>query len=95
MLDLPETTPAYTFSLWSNGRIELPFDRIAQHVPYDSQDKRSELRNQMEAISGIEVASDQKYPTIPIEPLLDDNNLTAFLNVWNNYIAEITASNRI
>lgn len=95
MLDLPDGTPVYTFSLWTNGRIEVPFNRVAQHEPYSTEDKRHELRELLNAIPGFDIPADgiDRYPTIPFANLLDGDSMETFLGIWADYLEQVTAAN--
>ena len=97
MLDLPDGTSAYTFSLWTNRRIEVPFYRVAQHEPYGTEAKRNELRELLNAIPGFDIPADgiDRYPTFTFAPLLDGENMKAFLSIWEEYLEQVIAANPI
>jgi hypothetical protein len=94
MLDLANDEPAYMFCVRTNGRLEFQFQYFARHAPYDSDEERLALRDQLSAIHGIEIPADgiDRFPGIDLLPLTDSANMAAFLRIWDEYISAVTAA---
>jgi hypothetical protein len=95
MVDLPDGGTADTFGLRTAGRLELQFAPISRHSPYDNDEKREELRRQLDSIPGVEIPEDgiDRYPRISLDPLVDHSSMDRFLQVWDQYITAVRAAN--
>jgi hypothetical protein len=75
----------HTFNLYQDGRLEVPFG--AMKAPYDDEERRTGLLASLnEAGLGYPGEAVDKYPQGRIEPLLEEENLARFLEVWDSYL---------
>jgi hypothetical protein len=81
----------FVTSVWTYGRVEIPFQWMLTRKPFDAESKRLELLDRLNKIPGVEIAADAitRRPTIPLAVLTDDTALKAFLGVLDWYIAEV------
>ena len=95
MIDLTGSDSANTLALSTWGRIEFGFRNILRYEPYVSEEKRHELRQQLNAIPGFDIPDDgiDRYPSVPLRPLLESNNMEEFLAIWDQYVSSVRESN--
>jgi len=69
------------FAFYTNGRIETRFDRLAKWPM--SEEDRERLRQQLNKIADGDIAPDKLslWPTVPMEPLLDESRFKQFLEL--------------
>jgi hypothetical protein len=81
----------FVTSVWTYGRVEIPFQWMLTRKPFDDEAKRSELRDRLNKIPKVEIDADAttRRPTIQLALLTDDAAMTAFLDVLDWYIAEV------
>jgi hypothetical protein len=93
MLDF-KREPHWTVSVWTYGRVEIPFQWMVPRKPFGDQARRLELRNRLNKIPGIEIAADAitRRPTIPLVAFTNPTVLQEFLGVLDWYIVEVKAS---
>jgi len=79
------------FNVFSSGRIEISFGQIKKAPPFDGDEKRLEFLHRLNQVSGVSLASDSinRYPTIPLSVLKEDDTLNQFLGVFDWVIREI------
>lgn len=76
------------FMVYTNGRVELPFQRMAG--PFEDLGARRQLAERLAAVPGFTIIEDDgldRWPGYPIELLSADDNLATFLRVWEWYLA--------
>ncbi len=83
----------WVVSVWTQGRVEIPFQWMLARKPFGDEAKRLELRNRLNKIPGVEIPADAitRRPTITLAQLTDDATLKAFLGVLDWYITELKA----
>jgi hypothetical protein len=81
----------FVVSVWTYGRAEILFERMKTRKPFADEAKRSELRELLNGVPGVEIPADSidRRPTIPLAVLTDDVALKSFLGVLDWYIAEV------
>ena len=82
----------WTVSVWTYGRVEIQFQHMSE-PPFNSMDKRMELRRRLNAIPGIDIPEEAltRRPSIPVATLTDDAILQQFLSVLDWIIEEAKA----
>jgi len=77
----------YTFKV----RIEFGFGVLANRPEFAAEERREALRDRLNKIDGFDVPRDSigKYPHLPVEPLQDDVNRAAFMDVIRWLVEEI------
>jgi len=86
--------PHWVVSVWTYGRVEIPFQWMRSRKPFEDEAKRLDLRDRLNKIPGVELPADAitRRPTIPLAVLTDDVALKAFLGVLDWYIAAVKAA---
>jgi hypothetical protein len=86
--------PHWVVSVWTYGRVEIPFQHMLTRKPFNDEAKRLELRDRLNKLSDVEIPADaiSRRPTIPLTVLTDDVALKSFLGVLDWYIAEVKAA---
>jgi hypothetical protein len=81
----------FVTSVWTYGKVEVPFQQMLTRKPFDAEAKRLELRDRLNKIPGVAIPADAitRRPSIPLALLTDDVALKAFLGVLDWYIAEV------
>jgi hypothetical protein len=81
----------YCFAIWTYGSIEIYFQYIKDKPPFNDEVKRRELLDKLNAIEGINIPLDKisKRPNIPLQMLYSEENLKAFLSVFDWYFQQI------
>jgi hypothetical protein len=84
----------FVASVWTNARVEIPFQWMLTRPPFDSEAKRLELRERLNRITGVEIPIDAitRRPTVPLAVLTDNAALQQFLSTLDWYIAEVRAT---
>lgn len=82
----------YPFAVWSNGSIEIYFQHYK--APFDSEVKKRELLNRLNAIQGVSIPESalSKRPNIQLAVFSAPDRRKELLAVFNWFIAEIKAS---
>jgi hypothetical protein len=93
MLDL-KGEKNWVVSVWTYGRVEIPFQWMQARQPFADEARRQELRGRLNAIPGVEIPADAiaRRPTVPLSALTDPAALRSFLGVWDWYVAEVKAA---
>lgn len=73
----------FPFVIYTNGAVEIPFSRMANHAPFADESLRAAYLERLNAIPGIQLVPDAytKRPSIPLELLADPTRIEAFLAV--------------
>jgi hypothetical protein len=82
----------YTFiALWTSGSVELQFQYMRQ--PYYTPDKKRQLLTHLNQIQGVNIPEDglTRRPTFPLKVLIDEKNMTHFLDTLDWFLEEIKA----
>jgi len=94
---IPTLTHAGTdhglFAVWTLGRVEIFFYWYASKAPFESETKRLELLDRLNAIHGVSLQADSinKKPQISIDVLKNAQALEKFKAVFEWYIEQIRA----
>ena len=81
-------------SVWTYGRLEVQFQFMKERPPFDSEEKRHELRDRLNQISGVEIPPDSitLRPRILLSTLRNMAALTQFLEVLDWFLQEVKAA---
>jgi hypothetical protein len=84
----------FLMSVWTYGTIEVQFQMMKNKSPFDNEDKRLELLQRLNEISGISFPSDaiNRRPSLGLSTLEDEAVLKKFLNTFDWVIQEIKSS---
>ncbi len=79
--------------IYGDGAVEVRFNHIQKHPPFDQRERRQELLNRLNAIPGVRLLAPNldTHPSFRIELLYNPAHLDAFLAVWAWYTDEIRA----
>ena len=82
------------FAVWTGAALETYFYWYQYKPPFDSEDKRRELLQRLNAISGVSLPEDSiaRRPSIPLATLADGAVLDQLLAVFDWVIEEIRAT---
>ncbi len=82
------------FAVWSSGTVEIYFFWYQRRAPFDTEAKRLELLQRLNAIDGINlpVTAIGKRPNIPLSVLSNASSMQAFIATFNWFIEEIKGS---
>jgi hypothetical protein len=82
------------FAVYTYGRLEVHFQYLADRPPFDSELKRRELLDRLNAIPGVSIPADviTRRPSIPLSVLADPAALEPFLRTFDWVLDEIRAS---
>lgn len=86
--------PNWTFAVWTYGRVEIQFQNMRGAGPYKDRAARLDLLRRLNAVPGLSIPEDRldKRPSFDIDRLIDRANRSSFLEVFDAYLAAITAS---
>jgi hypothetical protein len=75
------TAYLFPFGLYTYGRVEIQFQWMLRRAPFEQIERRDEMRRQLNAIPGVDIAHDalDKRPSIPVATLTDEHALVRFL----------------
>lgn len=78
-------------SVWTYGRVEIPFQWIKTRKPFDDESKRVQLLDRFNKIPGIAIPADaiNRRPTFPLTVLTEAEAMKEFLAILDWYIAEV------
>jgi len=81
----------YLISLWTNGKVEIPFGWMKRNPPFNDQAKRRELFDKFNAVPGIVLPADgfDHYPRFEIGALADSAVLDQFITVLEWAVGQI------
>jgi len=80
------------FTLYSaRARIEFSFGVLKNRPEFESAERREELRCRLNALDGFDIPPEgiEKWPSLPVEPLLDDENRKRFVGIIEWLVEEI------
>ncbi len=83
----------FVTSIWTYGRVEIPFQWIRTRKPFDDEARRLQLLDRFNKIPGVGIPADavNRRPTISLAELADPVAIKEFLAVLDWYIAEVKA----
>ena len=83
----------WVVSLWTNGKVEIPFQWMKERKPFQDDAMRLELRDRLNKIPGVAIATDAitRRPTMPLAAFIDPAALQGLLAVLDWYILEVKA----
>jgi hypothetical protein len=86
--------PYDSFSVWTNGRIYIEFQRLMRCAVFAEEEKRLELARRLSEIPGIEIPPDgiSRMPTIELSALDDPARLAGFCDVMSWCVSVINAA---
>jgi hypothetical protein len=73
----------WVISVWTYGRVEIPFQWMQTRRPFDDDTKRLELLERLNQIPGVAIPANAiaRRPSIALGSLIDSKALKAFLSV--------------
>jgi hypothetical protein len=82
-----------TFAVWTYGRVELQFQYLQNHPPFDRFEERDALRQRLNRILGESISEAQlaKRPTFDLTRLGDDTTRAAFLAEIEEVVRRVQA----
>jgi hypothetical protein len=82
------------FILWTMSRVEMTFQYLMKHTPFDDEDKRKELLERLNKIAGVALPDDAitKRKGIPLINLTAPGRVDAFLSVMDWVVTELKAA---
>jgi hypothetical protein len=83
-----------TFGVYAYGWMQVPFQAMQSRKPFGSVERREELLNRLNSVTGEALPADaiNRYPSIPLGALTNEAALTEFLKVWDWYIEQVKAA---
>jgi hypothetical protein len=86
--------PYDSFSVWTNGRIYIEFQRLMRCAVFAEEEKRRELARRLNEIPGVEIPPDSigRIPAIDVSVLDDPARLASFFQVMEWCVSEIGAA---
>jgi hypothetical protein len=84
----------WTVAVWTYGRVEIQFQQLKKSPPFQSEAKRLELLERLNAIDGVSIHRNrlEKRPSIPLQVLNRSESLEQFLKVMDWLVGEIRVS---
>ena len=81
----------WLLAVWTHGRVAIQFAMMRTKPPFDTDHKRKELLSRLNAIPGIALPEDavNRYPSIPLSALGNEQSLRQFIEVFKWMIDEI------
>ncbi|MBC7076469.1 MAG: hypothetical protein H5T98_10510 [Syntrophomonadaceae bacterium] len=79
------------FSVWTHGYLLVHFQLIAKQPPFEDEEKRRELQRRLTSIPGVSIPDESlnKYPSIQLSLLLNEDSFSTFVNAFDWYLEEI------
>lgn len=85
--------PHWVVSVWTNGRVEIPFQWMVAKRPFGDEPRRLDLLDRLNALGlGVPADAIARRPTVPLAAFIDRNTLDKFLALLNWYLDEIRAA---
>jgi hypothetical protein len=82
--------PHWVVSVWTSGRVEIPFQWMLNKTPFGDEQKRKELLARLNAVGlGLPADALTRRPSATLAVLTDRPKLDQFLAVLNWYLDEI------
>ena len=84
----------YPICIWSYGKVEVQFQYLKRHPPFDSESKRKELLDRLNRIPGFSIPDDAitRRPNVYLAALKNEDALDQFLEALNWVVQEIRKS---
>jgi hypothetical protein len=78
-------------ALWTNGRVEMQFGLLSRRPAFDSESKREEFAQRLNAIEGVEIPLDAitRQPSFALTTLTRDAALVPFLDALDWFVSEV------
>jgi hypothetical protein len=83
----------WTIAVWTYGTVEIQFAYMRRRRPFDSEEKRRELRDRLNAVTGVAIPVDgiEKRPSVSLQGLTKPETMAQFLAVLDWIVEEIRA----
>jgi hypothetical protein len=81
----------WLIAVWTHARVAIQYGMIKGKQPFDSEEKRLELLNRLNAIPGVSISQEgiERYPSFRLSALKNRKHLNEFLNILDWMISEI------
>ena len=81
----------FTFSVWSNGGLEIQFQYMKSRSLFEEESPRLELLRSLNAITGLDIPEQRisGRPKVPLTALKEDTDIEHFLRVFDAYLTGI------
>lgn len=78
----------------TNGTIQIHSQSYQSRPEFESESKRFEVLEQLNAIQGVSIPADgiSRYPSVPLFAFLEESSLNRFLDVYEWFLKEINAA---
>ena len=82
------------FAVWTTGYVEIYFQWYQYKAPFESEESRRELLDRLNAIPNVSLPDDSiaRRPSIPLKAFEDPAALDQFLQVFEWFLNQITAT---
>jgi hypothetical protein len=92
LFNTPEGIQHLLFAVFTNGTIQIYFQSYASRPVFDSEAKRLELLERLNAIPSVSIPPDgiTRYPSIPLSSFFDEKNLRQFFSVYEWFLEELS-----
>ena len=94
ILITPNNIKYQLFAAFTNGTIQIYFDIYSKRPEFQSEDRRVELLNRLNTIPGVSLPRDSinRYPSIQIGVLQQQENLEKFFEIFEWFINTVTST---
>lgn len=84
----------YPIIIWTYGKIQISFEYLKSNPPFDAEDKRRDLLNMLNQVSGVNISDDAitKCPNIFLSVFKEKSSLSQLLEALDWVVDEIKAS---
>lgn len=85
----------WTVSVWTSGRLLIPYAMLKKQPPFDELQNRQELANRFNEIKGVNLKPESLdvYPSIPLSVFSDEGTLEKVIAILNWIVDEIKSHN--
>lgn len=82
----------YPVAIWTDGRVEIQFERMKRQPPFDRPDYQQGLRERLNRIPGVDLpeTTDNKLPNISIDVFYDDRAVDILFEAIDWFIDQAT-----
>ncbi len=82
------------FNVYTYGAVEIQFQYLRKRPPYESKEKRQEMRERLNAIEGVHIAESKldARPNLPLSALTNQESLKKFLDTFDWVVLEVKTS---
>lgn len=86
----------WVVSVWTSGRVEIPFQWMLSKSPYGDEAMRLALQERLNTLSGVEIPADAitRRPTFPLGVLAEPATLKEFLGILDWYLCEVKSASQ-